>query len=118
VILIRPDTSTADIAGFAAAVGIVTAVGARTAHASLVARQMGKPCVVGCSELRIDTEAQQARIGEKSISAGDWITVDGNEGRLYLGRCEVVLRRPEAELAELSRWQGEHHPEQNAVVAG
>ena len=111
VILMRPDTSTADIAGFAAAAGIVTAVGARTAHASLVARQMGKPCLVGCAEIAIDTVAQCARIGDKIISAGDWITVDGNEGRLYLGRCEIVLRRPEAELAELASWQGEHRPQ-------
>ena len=112
----RPDTSTADIAGFAVAAGIVTAVGARTAHASLVARQMGKPCLVGCAEIRIDTDAQCARIGENMISAGDWITVDGNEGRLYLGRCEIVLRRPEAELAELSAWRDRSAPE--AVVAG
>jgi pyruvate, orthophosphate dikinase len=48
VILVRPDTSTADVVGFAASEGILTAVGARTAHAALVARQMGKPCVVGC----------------------------------------------------------------------
>ncbi|HAR17756.1 MAG TPA: pyruvate, phosphate dikinase, partial [Bradyrhizobium sp.] len=61
VILMRPDTSTADIAGFAAAAGIVTAAGGRTAHASLVARQMGKPCLVGCRELRIDTGAQRAQ---------------------------------------------------------
>ncbi|MGQ0686361.1 PEP/pyruvate-binding domain-containing protein [Bradyrhizobium sp.] len=111
VILMRPDTSTADIAGFAAAAGIVTAVGARTAHASLVARQMGKPCLVGCTELGVDTVAQCARIGEHIVSAGDWITVDGNEGRLYLGRCEIALRRPEAELAELASWQGEHRAE-------
>lgn len=111
VILVRPDTSTADIAGFAAAAGIVTSVGARTAHASLVARQMGKPCVVGCSEVHVDMAAQCARIGDKVISAGDWITVDGNEGRLYFGRCDIVLRRPEAELAELANWQAEHCPE-------
>lgn len=111
VILMRPDTSTADIAGFAAAAGIVTAVGARTAHASLVARQMGKPCLVGCAELEVDTVARCARIGETIVSAGDWITVDGNEGRLYLGRCEIALRRPEAELAELASWQGRHRAE-------
>ncbi|WP_316230123.1 PEP/pyruvate-binding domain-containing protein [Bradyrhizobium sp. SZCCHNR1051] len=105
VILIRHDTSTADIAGFAAASGIVTAVGARTAHASLVARQMGKPCVVGCAAIRVDGEAQQARIGAAVVSPGDWITVDGNTGRLYLGRGEIVAQRPEAELAELSTWR-------------
>lgn len=115
VVLMRPDTSTADIAGFAAAAAIVTAVGARTAHASLVARQMGKPCVVGCSELRIDPSAQRAQIGDKTISAGDWVTVDGNEGRLYLGRCEIIQRRPEAELAELASWPAEHRG--RAIIA-
>ena len=56
VILVRPDTSTADVEGFAVSRGIVTAVGGRTAHAALVARQMGKPCIVGCAGLEIDVE--------------------------------------------------------------
>ncbi|WP_315719686.1 MULTISPECIES: PEP/pyruvate-binding domain-containing protein [unclassified Bradyrhizobium] len=108
VILIRHDTSTADIAGFAAASAIATSVGARTAHASLVARQMGKPCVVGCAALRIDGEAPLARIGDTVVSPGDWITIDGNAGCLYLGRGDIVARRPEAELAELSTWRSLH----------
>jgi pyruvate,orthophosphate dikinase len=61
VILMRPDTSTADVAGFAVAAGIVTAVGARTAHAALVARQMGKPCIVGCTNMTIDLAADRAQ---------------------------------------------------------
>ncbi|MGJ4997014.1 PEP/pyruvate-binding domain-containing protein [Bradyrhizobium sp. HKCCYLS3077] len=105
VILIRHDTSTADVAGFAAASGIVTAVGARTAHASLVARQMGKPCVVGCAAIRVDGDAHQARIGDTVIASEDWITVDGNAGQVHLGRGEIVVRRPEAELAEVSKWR-------------
>ncbi|WP_315736969.1 PEP/pyruvate-binding domain-containing protein [Bradyrhizobium sp. SZCCHNR1093] len=117
VILIRHDTSTADIAGFAAASGIVTAVGARTAHASLVARQMGKPCVVGCAAIRVDGEAQQARIGAAVVSPGDWITVDGNTGRLYLGRGEIVAQRPEAELAELSAWRFPRDPAPGGAIA-
>jgi pyruvate, orthophosphate dikinase len=56
VILMRPDTSTADVEGFALASGIVTSVGARTSHAALVARQMGKPCIVGCRAMVIDAE--------------------------------------------------------------
>ncbi|ERF82347.1 pyruvate, phosphate dikinase [Bradyrhizobium viridifuturi] len=115
VILMRPDTSTADIAGFAAAAGIVTAAGGRTAHASLVARQMGKPCLVGCRELRIDTGAQRAQIGQAVIAAGDWVTVDANEGCVYLGRGDIVTRRPEAELAEVSGWQQPHALKQDAT---
>jgi pyruvate,orthophosphate dikinase len=105
VILLRPDTSTADVAGFAAAAGIATAVGGRTAHAALVARQLGKPCVVGCADLIVDSEARGARIGETSIKEGDWISLDGDDGRIYGGRLEIIVDRPDAELAEVSSWR-------------
>lgn len=107
VILLRPDTSTADVAGFAVAAGIVTAVGARTSHAALVARQMGKPCVVGCRAIEIDPVAGQARLADASLSEGDWITIEGDAGQLYLGRCRTVETRPEAELAEIATWQSQ-----------
>jgi pyruvate,orthophosphate dikinase len=105
VILMRPDTSTADVAGFAIAAGIVTKVGARTAHAALVARQMGKPCIVGCGDIEIDLKANQARVGSGTISASDWITIDGDSGELYIGRLETVTSRPERELEEIARWR-------------
>ncbi|HLG82282.1 MAG TPA: pyruvate, phosphate dikinase [Bradyrhizobium sp.] len=105
VILMRPDTSTADVAGFAAAAGIVTAVGARTSHAALVARQMGKPCIVGCDELAIDVAADRASLAGQPVAGGDWITIDGETGRLFLGRLATVVSRPEAELAEVASWQ-------------
>jgi pyruvate, orthophosphate dikinase len=105
VILMRPDTSTADVAGFAAAAGIVTMVGARTAHAALVARQMGKPCIVGCSDIAIDPTGERARIAGAAVSASDWVTIDGDSGNLYLGRIETVMKRPEKELAEIERWR-------------
>lgn len=105
VILMRPDTSTADVAGFAVAAGIVTSVGARTAHAALVARQMGKPCVVGCGDIAIDLQSGCARIGAVELLAGDWLTIDGDSGNLYLGRLQTVTSRPEKELAEVASWQ-------------
>ena len=95
VILMRPDTSTADVAGFAVAAGIVTSVGARTAHAALVARQMAKPCVVGCSSMTVDA-ADRAQLASTTISGSDWITIDGDRGTIYLGRRETVVTRPEA----------------------
>ncbi len=107
VILMRPDTSTADVAGFAVAAGIVTAVGARTSHAALVARQMGKPCVVGCCDMGIDLAADRATLAGHAISGGDWITMDGDSGRLFLGRLETVVTRPEAELAEIADWRSQ-----------
>jgi pyruvate,orthophosphate dikinase len=105
VVLMRPDTTTADVAGFAVAAGIVTAVGARTAHAALVARQMGKPCIVGCRDMTIDVAAKRAQLGKSAIAERDWITMDGDGGKIYLGRRETVVTRPEAELAEIASWR-------------
>jgi len=105
IILLRPDTNTADIAGFAASSGIVTARGGRTAHAALVARQLDKPCVVGCAELSVDETVRCARLAEATIKEGEWVSIDGNAGTIYLGRGQVVLNRPEAELAEIERWR-------------
>jgi pyruvate,orthophosphate dikinase len=105
VILLRPDTSTADVAGFAVSAGIVTAVGGCTAHAALVARQMGKPCVVGCDRLTFDASCRQAQIGATAIEAGHWIAIDGDSGDVYLGRREIATERPDEELAEVDRWR-------------
>lgn len=110
VILLRPDTSTADVAGFALAAGIVTAVGARTSHAALVARQMGKPCVVGCRELKIDPVARRAQLASALLCEDEWVTIDGDAGELHLGRCETVETRPEAELAEIAAWHARSAP--------
>jgi pyruvate,orthophosphate dikinase len=109
VILMRPDTTTADVAGFAIAAGIVTAIGARTAHAALVARQMGKPCAVGCSTMTIDMAADRARLADTPVSQGDWITIDGDSGNIYLGQRETVATRLEAVLAEIASWRSQRH---------
>jgi pyruvate,orthophosphate dikinase len=105
VILVRPDTSTADVAGFAAAAGILTATGGTTAHAALVARQMGKPCVVGCAGLAVDAAARRANLARGVIEEGAWLTLDGDSGAVYLGARAAVLERPEAELREVAGWR-------------
>ena len=105
VILVRPDTTTADVAGFATAAGIVTAIGGRTAHAALVARQMGKPCIVGCTALSVEPAARMARLAATTIGEGDWLSIDGEAGAIYLGRGDVVSERPDVELAEVERWR-------------
>lgn len=104
VVLARPDTSTADIDGFAAAAAIVTASGGRTSHAALVARQMGRPCVVACEALRVDDAAGGARAAT-AIAAGDWLSVDGDRGLVFEGRLETVVRRPEKEIAVWRGWK-------------
>ncbi len=112
VVLVRPDTSTADITGFSIAAGIVTARGGRTAHAALVARQMGKPSVVGCDQLDVDPAARRARLGASTLAEGDWISIDGDGGAIYLGRRTIRRERPTAELAELDRWRKITQPDQ------
>ncbi|MDR3512770.1 MAG: PEP/pyruvate-binding domain-containing protein [Caulobacteraceae bacterium] len=102
-ILVRRDISTEDIAGLAAAAGVLTAVGGRTAHAAVVARQLGKACLVGCRDLVIDGDG--ARLGEVALRAGDWLSLDGETGEVFLGRREIAIQRPEAEIAEIESWR-------------
>ncbi|MDK9698216.1 MAG: PEP-utilizing enzyme [Siculibacillus sp.] len=104
VVLVRPDTSTADIDGFAASCAVVTASGGRTSHAALVARQMGLPCVVACRSLRFDEDGG-ADFGGITIREGDRLSVDGDRGLVFAGRRETAVRRPEAELAIWRGWK-------------
>lgn len=105
VILIRPETSTADIEGLAASVGIVTAIGGRTAHAALVARQMGKPCIVGCTGLEIKVGDRCAGPAGARIDEGDWLSIDGETGAIYLQRCDVAVDLADEHLAEIEHWR-------------
>ena len=104
-ILVRRDTSTEDVAGFAVASGILTAIGGRTSHAAVVARQMGKVCIVGCRALTL-AEGGAARLGEAVLKEGDWIALDGGSGEILLGRCEIVTERS-PELATVLQWKSE-----------
>ncbi len=105
VILVRPDTSTADVTGFAVSAGILTASGGRTAHAAVVARQLGKACVVGCPALSIDAPARQADIAGHTIKEGEWLSIDGESGEIFLGKRRIVTAKPKAEIAEIERWK-------------
>jgi pyruvate,orthophosphate dikinase len=71
---------------------------------------MGKPCVAGCRSLAIDQEARTARFNAGAISEGDWMSMDGDSGAVYMGRADIVRERPTAELAELERWRSEAAP--------
>lgn len=105
VVLVRPDMSTDDVAGLAVSAGIVTAAGGRTAHAALVARQKGKPCVVACGSLSVDAPAHRASLAGASIEEGDWLSVDGDAGSIFLGRHAILNEKPERELAEVNHWR-------------
>ncbi|MFZ2467001.1 MAG: PEP/pyruvate-binding domain-containing protein [Parvibaculum sedimenti] len=103
-ILVRDDISTGDIEGIAAAEGVLTAAGGRTSHAAVVARQLGKVCLVGCSSLRILPEKGICVIGGREFCEGDELTLDGDAGRIFAGALSVIRERPEAALAEVARW--------------
>jgi pyruvate, orthophosphate dikinase len=107
IILVRPDTNTADVSAFSLSQGIVTAVGGRTAHAALVARQMGKPCMVGCMGLDIDAVRRNTRLAGSVVNEGDWLSIDGGTGMIFLGRGKIAIDRPEAELAQIERWRNQ-----------
>jgi pyruvate, orthophosphate dikinase len=107
VILIRSDISTADVKGLAAARGIITASGGRTAHAALIARQMGKACVVSCAGLAVNSDAGRAQLDGNIIREGDWISVDGTSGEVFLEQREIVTARPEAELNAVVSWRAD-----------
>jgi pyruvate,orthophosphate dikinase len=104
VLLVRPDAVTADMASMAKAAGILTAAGSRTSHAAVVARQLGKVCLVGCSALAIDIGRRICRIGREEIAEGEAISLDGNTGAIYRGSLPVVRDRPERELAIVAGW--------------
>jgi pyruvate,orthophosphate dikinase len=101
IILVRQDAQTSDIAALESAVGLLTQRGARTSHAAVVARQLGKVCLVGCERLRIDLTARTVRFGEMVLNEGDVITLDGNEGSIYPGAVAAVMVPDQALLERL-----------------
>jgi len=104
VILVRREISTSDVSGIAAAAGILTALGSRTAHAAVVARQLGKVCMVDCAGLEVDLGRRCCRIGGRTINEGDYLSLDANQGSIYSGQLKVVTERPERELKAVARW--------------
>jgi pyruvate,orthophosphate dikinase len=91
VIMVRPETKPDDVHGMLAAQGILTSRGGRTSHAALVARQFGRPAVVGVSELDIDMNGRVMTVGDREIKEGDWISIDGTTGEVYLGQMETMI---------------------------
>ncbi len=90
IILISEETTAEDIHGMAASVGFLTAHGGATSHAAVVARGMGKCCITGAKDLRVDARTGTLRIGTRKFAEGDWLTLDGASGRVYAGRVPVV----------------------------
>jgi len=108
-ILVRNDVATSDIAGIAIVGGVLTATGGRTSHAAVVARQMGKVCLVGWSGLRVDESAGRATVGTTTIMEGDPLCIDGNTGSVYAGCPTVTRERPGRLIERVKEWQGDAH---------
>ncbi len=104
VILVRRETSPEDVGGMFVAQGILTATGGKTSHAAVVARGWGKCCIVGCDALDIDYRTKKIRAGARTVSEGDWLTLDGSDGSVYLGEVPLVMPEPPAAFTTLMNW--------------
>ena len=105
VILVRPETSPEDIAGMAAAQGILTSTGGKTSHAAVVARGMGKTCIVGCEAIEVDEHAKEMKVNGKILKEGDWLSIDGTTGEVFMGKLDSVKPQGlEGPLAEILVW--------------
>ncbi|MCL5739273.1 MAG: PEP-utilizing enzyme, partial [Betaproteobacteria bacterium] len=111
-ILVRQDAETSDIAAMQGAQGLLTARGARTSHAAVVARQMGKTCLVGCTALQIHDTARTVQIGNQTLNENDPITLDGNEGAIYAGHARSALVPDTALRAWLEDLRHQHQVKQ------
>ncbi len=111
VVLVRQETSAEDIHGMRVSKGVVTAAGGMTSHAAVVARGLGKCCVVGCGSLQVDAKARAIHFEGAPNSAplreGDFVTLDGTSGRVYGGELDLVASTTVEELRELMSWADE-----------
>jgi len=107
VILVRDETSPDDIRGMARSRGILTARGGMTSHAAVVARGIGKPCVVGAEEIEVDYENNLFKVRDVVVKKGDIITIDGSTGEVLLGKVPTVDPELFEEFNELLKWADE-----------
>ena len=104
VILIREETKPEDVPAFFESVGILTSRGGKTSHAAVVARGMGKPCIVGCSDLKINYDNKQCTANGKAVNEGDAITIDGSSGIVYVGDIPTVEPKINLDFKKILEW--------------
>ncbi len=104
VILVRIETSPEDIGGMNVAKGILTARGGMTSHAAVVARGMGKCCVSGASDVKIDYSKKQFSVGGVTVKEGDWVSLDGSLGEVYAGKLETIAPQMTGAFGVLMKW--------------
>ncbi|HSM72794.1 MAG TPA: pyruvate, phosphate dikinase [Anaerolineales bacterium] len=105
-IMVRPFTKPDDVHGMIASQGVLTSEGGATSHAAVVARQFGIPCVVGASAIKIDLEKRQMTVGKVIVKEGDWVSVDGNTGKIFIGKIPTISPSLEeqTDLLTLLKW--------------
>ena len=103
-ILVRTETSPEDIGGMDAAEGVLTVRGGMTSHAAVVARGMGKPCVAGCGDIAINMKKGVFTANGYTIKKGDYITIDGTEGKVMIGEVELITAGVSSELRTILEW--------------
>jgi pyruvate,orthophosphate dikinase len=105
VILIRETPSPEDIPGIKVSEGLLTTRGARTSHAAVVARQLGKVCIVDCPDLEIDIDRRRCRMTGREFREGDTITLDGTNGAVYAGCAEILRTPPDDLISIINEWK-------------
>ncbi|HVP69418.1 MAG TPA: PEP/pyruvate-binding domain-containing protein [Anaeromyxobacteraceae bacterium] len=105
VVLVRPALSTEDLPAIAVSSGVVAAAGGRTSHAAVVARELGKACLVDCRVLVVDAPGRCCRVGETVLREGDAVSLDASTGQVFAGSLSVTRERPLASLQEIERWR-------------
>ena len=107
VVLIRQETNPEDLAGMVVAQGILTARGGMTSHAAVVARGMGKCCVAGCSEIRVDETNRKMEVGGVVYKEGDFISLNGTDGTVYEGKIKTVIPELSGDFGIVMEWADE-----------
>lgn len=107
VILVRPETTPDDIHGMVQSKGTLTSRGGMTSHAAVVARGMGMPCVAGCGEISIDLSNETFKVKDKVVKKGDIITIDGGNGKVFLGEVPMVEPEINEDFETLLSWADE-----------
>ena len=108
VVLVRLETSPEDIEGMKAAQGILTVRGGMTSHAAVVARGMGKCCVSGCGDIKMDEENKKFQLAGKTYGEGDWISLDGSTGTIYDGAVATVEATIAGEFGRVMTWADQY----------
>ncbi len=104
VILVRKETTPDDIHGMDAAQGILTATGGMTSHAAVVARGMGKPCVSGAGQVKVDDKTRSMTVDGRKVKEGDWISLDGSTGRVFIGQAPTIDAEVSGEFGVFMGW--------------